>query len=342
MKQALISILLLNLSLVFSTTSKAITEKNYQQDYQSTVLPFLKSGESFNFQSADGKLSLSAIRFIHPQEKGLIVVINGQSEAWLKYAEVFYDFYQKGYSIYSYDHRGQGLSPHLVANNSQIGHVDHFMEYADDMNEFMDKVIKPVHPLSKNLFLVAHSMGGGISAEYLERFTSPFQAVVLSAPMLGINTKPYPEKIARAIVSVSKTLGFGKKYAIGQHDYHCEGSFESNKVTTSKARWWMNTYVCKTYPDTIIGGPSNGWINESLRETKRIRKGIRQIKSNVLLFQAGIDQYVINEYEETACSQMQNCHLSTFPNSQHEILMEQDSIRDSAIQQILNFFSQSK
>ena len=339
MKPALFTFILILNFLVLAPLSQAISDLNYQHDYQETVLPFLKTGEQFSFQSADGNYALSAVRFIHPKEKGLIVIVNGQSEPWLKYAEVFYDLYQKGYSIYSYDHRGQGLSPHLAPHNSQIGHVDHFIEYTLDLNEFIEKVIKPVHPQAKNLFLLAHSMGGGISSEYLELYPSPFQAIVLNAPMLRINTKPYPEKVARAIVAVSKTIGLGARYALGKHDYDCNGSFETNKVTGSPDRWWMNNYICKTYPQTTIGGPSSGWVNESMRETKTIRANTSKIKANILMYQAGLDQFVVNAAENDACSEIQTCHIVSFPNAQHEILMEKDSIRDSAFQQIDSFFS---
>lgn len=338
MKLAAFTVVLLIQFFVFTPASHAISEKNYQHDYQTTVLPFLKSGETFSFKSADGKHSLSAVRFIHTKEKGLIVILNGQSEAWLKYGELFYDFFQKGYSIYSYDHRGQGLSPHLGKNNTQIGHVDQFMHYVLDLNEFIERIIKPIHPQSKNLFLIAHSMGGAIATEYLELNPSPFQAVVLSAPMMRINTKPYPEKIARAIVAVSKAIGFGKKYAIGKKDYHCNGTFQSNKVTGSSERWWMNNLICSQFPETVIGGPSNGWVNESLRETKMIRNNADKVKAKILMLQAGLDQIVINESQTDTCSKMQTCHLITFPNAQHEILMEQDTIRDSALQQIESFF----
>ena len=279
------------------------------------------------------------MKFIHPNEKGLIVIINGQSELWLKYAEIFYDLYQNGYSVYSYDHRGQGLSPHLAPRNSQIGHVDYFNEYAFDLNEFMETVIKPIHPQSKNLFLIAHSMGGAVAAEYLESFQSPFQAVVLNAPMFRINTKPYPEKIARTIVQVSKMIGLGKRYAIGKHDDHCDRLFENNIVSSSKVRWEINNQLCESNPETVIGGPSSGWVNAALREGKFIRSNASKIKANVLMLQAGLDQLVVNESATKACSKMQSCKLSIFPTSQHEILMEQDVIRDLAFTQMEAFFT---
>ena len=77
MKQAILTLILLVQSLALAPLSHAISEKNYQHDYQETVLPFIKSGEQFTFQSADGKYALDAIRFIHPDEKGLIVLVNG-------------------------------------------------------------------------------------------------------------------------------------------------------------------------------------------------------------------------------------------------------------------------
>ena len=101
----------------------------------------------------------------------------------------------------------------------------------------------------------------------------------------------------------------------------------------------MNNFICKNYPQTTIGGPSSGWVNESLRETKSIRANASKIKANVLILQAELDQFVINESQNDACTKMTNCHLVSFQNSQHEILMEQDSIRDSAFLQIESFFN---
>jgi hypothetical protein len=63
----------------------AISEEDYPAAFRAKVLPFLAKGERFAFESADGRHQLSGVLFPHPEEKGLIVVVNGRSESWLKY-----------------------------------------------------------------------------------------------------------------------------------------------------------------------------------------------------------------------------------------------------------------
>jgi lysophospholipase len=318
--------------------ARAISEKNYESTYTNTVLPFRNSGEKFTFPSADGKYRLSGVRFIHPHEKGLIVVVNGFTESWMKYGELFYDLYKEGYSVISYDHRGQGLSPHLVPRHPQIGYVDHFSEYADDLNAFMEKVAEPLHPESKNLFLIANSMGGAVAAEYLERHPSTFEAAVLSAPMLAINTKPYPPCIAHGMVAGLGLLGLGRHYAIGQHDANLDAPFENNTLTGSKVRWWSYGYVGKENPEILIGGASNHWVDTSLSETRHIRQDIPLNTTRVLLLEAGKDQFVLNKPISAATTQMPHTQLLSFPDSKHGILMESDPIRNKAMKEIEKFF----
>ena len=45
----------------------------------------------------------------------------------------------------------------------------------------------------KRRILFCHSMGGAIGVRYLEEFPLTFDAAILSAPMLGMNTGKYPE-----------------------------------------------------------------------------------------------------------------------------------------------------
>ena len=98
----------------------------------------MQTGEWFAFPSADGNYELNGIIFFHPHERGLIVVVNGRSESWLKYGELFHDLQDQGYSVASYDQRGQGLSPRLLAGNPQIGEIDNFDEYARDRDAVLE------------------------------------------------------------------------------------------------------------------------------------------------------------------------------------------------------------
>jgi len=329
--------LILALGVALADHVDAIPEQDYASSYARKVLPFLSSGERFTFRSADRLTKLQGIRFLHPGAKGLIVVVNGSTESLLKYGELFYDLYHHGYSVISYDHRGQGLSPHLVRANSQIAQIDNFDLYAADLNALVQQVILPGN--HEKLYLLAHSMGGGVALDYLERYSSPFQAVVLSAPMLRINTSPYPESLAHLVVKFSCIIGLGDHYSIGMHDHDPKEPFEGNKITSSKKRWEAIHRVWQTHPEAVLGGPSNDWVNQAMNRTPIIRKHLSKIDKRVLILQAGKDQLVMNPDQDRASTQIPRARLMTFPDSKHEILTERDPIRDRALGQILKFFN---
>ena len=113
-----------------------------------------------------------------------ILIVNGRGESYLKYQELAGDLWRQGYSLYLIDHRGQGMSDRML-DDPQKGYVDQFDDYVVDLKQFHDQIIMADQPAK--LFLLAHSMGGAISARYLERWPDDIKAAVLSSPMLGIN-----------------------------------------------------------------------------------------------------------------------------------------------------------
>lgn len=64
--------------------------------------------------------------------------------------------------------------------DKQKGYVADFEDYVVDLKQFHDQVIMADQPAK--LFLLAHSMGGAISALYLERWPDDIKAAVLSSP----------------------------------------------------------------------------------------------------------------------------------------------------------------
>ena len=314
----------------------AIPEKDYAQIYASKVNPFLTSGERFSFLSEDGATRLQAIRFLHPDAKGTIVVVNGSTESCLKYGELFYDLYLQGYNITSYDHRGQGLSPHFVLSNSQIDQIDDFNLYAADLNKFVRNEMP--RGGSQNLYLLAHSMGGAVAIDYLQRYPSPFRAVVLSAPMIRINTAPYPEWLARLVMQFLHVAGQGNNYAPGKHDRDPNEAFEANKITSSKARWQEINCIWNAHPEAVLGGPSNEWVRQALEQTCKIRKQATAVGTPTLILQAGDDEFVINPSSAELQRMFSSPKRLFFEDSKHEILMEKDMIRDAAMKATLEFY----
>lgn len=125
-------------------------------------------------------------KLTNPEHKKAVLIVNGRIESSWKYQELFYDLYRQGYDVYSFDHRGQGLSDRLLSD-SDMGHVYDFTDYIDDM----DVVIKQ-HDLKQyqQCFIIAHSMGGAIATRYLQTHPEhPFTGLILSAPCLALTCR---------------------------------------------------------------------------------------------------------------------------------------------------------
>lgn len=297
----------------------------------------MQKGERFPFPSADGRHQLSGICFRNPEGKGLIVVVNGRSESWLKYGELFHDLYAKGYSIASYDHRGQGLSPRLLPQKPQIGEIDSFDEYSRDLGAFLERLKNLDLTHHGKTYLLAHSMGAAVAIDYLRDHPAAFRAAAFSAPMLRINTSPYPEAVATLVVRLLHAVGLGDAYAPGEHDRDPGEPFDSNRITTSRARWQAIQDIWNKHPEAVVGGPSNDWVLQTLLASPRIRQAAFSLQAPTLILQSGQDRLVINEPPP----QGPNITTLTFPDARHEILMERDPIRDQALGEILRFFTGS-
>lgn len=315
----------------------AIPEGDYEQMFQGQIVPFLQKGERFTFPSADGRHQLSGICFRNPDAKGVIVIVNGRSESWLKYGELFHDLYGKGYSIASYDHRGQGLSPRLLPQKPRIGEIDRFEDYSRDLGAFLEHLRNLRLTPHGETYLLAHSMGAAVAIDYLREHPSAFRATAFTAPMLRINTGPYPEAVATLVVRLLHAVGFGTDYAPGEHDRDPGEPFEANRITTSRARWKAIQNLWDKHPEAVVGGPSNDWVLQTLLSSPRIREAASSLQSPTLILQSGQDRLVINE----PTPQAPNISTLTFPDARHEILMERDPIRDQALGEILGFFAGS-
>ena len=96
-------------------------------------------------------LSESAVR-------KLMILVNGRVENMLKWTELAYDFYQQGYDVLLFDHRGQGYSQRII---SQKGHLDEFRFYTDDMAKIIEKATALYAYQAQ--YILAHSLGALIS-----------------------------------------------------------------------------------------------------------------------------------------------------------------------------------
>ncbi|MFT5881045.1 MAG: lysophospholipase [Moritella sp.] len=274
-----------------------------------------------------------------------ILLLGGRSESYQKFRELIYDLCQQGYSVYSLDHRGQGMSDRLL-NNLHKGHVEYFRDYVTDVKFFIDKVMTPSQHNKR--YLLCHSMGGAIASLYLQSYHHDFNAAVLSSPMFGINFGQIPRPVAnvynRAMHMVNKLINTESFYAPGKGDFS-HSPFESNPLTHSPLRFDIFRRSYGFHPQTQLGGPTINWLQQSVKACRQAIQYAGNIKTPTLVLQAGSDEVVLAEAQNQFCqilNQTQHNQPAApvlIPGAAHELFLEADIFRIPALTVALNFFA---
>lgn len=317
----------------------AIPSADYDNQFPNTVLPYFLNNTKEGYFIGTNKHRLYYREKSDNQNRRCLVILPGRSEPIMKYAEVFYDLdhalKQQGsdHHIFLMDHRGQGRSSR-EGITLQVGHVNDFNEYVSDLRYFVENIVKPSR--CDGVSVVAHSMGAGIVLRYLDFYPDTFDRLVLSSPMLKIQTKPYPYLAARTIVQANVLRGKGKEYAPGQVDHNPEAKFEENKFTTNPQRFRMAQNIYEWFQDTKLGGTSNKWILEVMKGTNEVRKNYRKVNAPMKVFTAGTELYSELGEMNDLCTKAMDCQLTHFPTSKHEIFMDSDETRNLALKLTLD------
>lgn len=310
-------------------------ETHYLETMKNQVAPFWEKRQH-GFYQGEKETQLHWVSFTSPAHTKAIMVVNGRIESVYKYQELFYDLFCQGYDIYSFDHRGQGLSDRLTDNND-IGHIEDFNDYVLDLNSLTQSLITPEH--YQDCYLLGHSMGGAIATQYVETHSHPYTALALSAPMHGIHMQPWLKPIANPISRYLSLWSKQPSYALGQAPYHAK-PFLDNALTTCEIRYQWFRELYDTKPELQIGGPSNHWVNQGLKGAKLCVDHAAQCTLPTLLLQGEKDQIVDNNAHVKFQKKAPDCQLITISDAKHELLFETDECRNQALVAIIDFFQQ--
>lgn len=273
-------------------------------------------------------------KLFRPEEADAAIMIStGRTEAAIKYKELIFDLCRNGYAVLIHDHRGQGLSGRM-AEDPEMGYIDSFQFYIDDMKTFYDDFMKSGAYEKK--YLLAHSMGGAIGMSYLEQYPWDFHAASFCSPMLGLKAPTCP--------LVKILSGKKPRYGIGQGKYNDDKlPFSENHVTGSEIRFKRGIAAYAKVPEARLGGASYQWANKSCEHIKQIRRNMKDIRTPFILFSAQ-NEVVVNpkshrKFVEKARKLDKVCEAYSVDDAQHEILMEKDRQRTQVISASLNFFA---
>ncbi|GAA0076312.1 alpha/beta hydrolase [Clostridium sp. CTA-5] len=316
-----------------------IAEDDYEKGMKEVVEPYLNDKREEGYLEIDENTKLYYQKYKVENSKATIVINHGFGESLEKYREIIYYFLNEGYSVYGLEDRGHGRSGSLgIADKSQINIKD-FNCYVSDLKKFLNDIVKPEAGKEK-MFLFAHSMGGAIGSKFLEDYPDYFDAAILNAPMLEIDTGNVPEFIAKSISWIYTTFSLGNKYAATQGAYNSENNLEKS-CTSSDARYQYYYDIVSNNKDFQRGGASYNWLRTSLNATKEIieKENASKVEIPVLLFQAEKDTYVKPRGQNIFAQNAKNCKTVLSVGSKHEIYREKDSVLKSYLNQVFNFYN---
>ena len=125
---------------------------------------------------------------------GVCVLLHGQTEFIEKYEEVIGELNARGFTVATFDWRGQGASARALSDPLKSW-VKEFAQFDDDLRSFLEQIVKPIGdapPLA-----LAHSMGAHILLRTLHDRPQAFRAAVANrADARGLDARL--SRLARA------------------------------------------------------------------------------------------------------------------------------------------------
>ncbi|MFZ5443104.1 MAG: alpha/beta fold hydrolase [Myxococcota bacterium] len=294
---------------------------------------FWNAGEAGSFAGVDG---VEVVYRVHraASPKADVVLMPGRTEAIIKYAEVVSDLVAQGYTTWALTLRGQGEAGRMLPDPEK-GYVAFFDDYVSDAHQFLSTVVRPE---GRRVFLLAHSLSGGVAANLVDEHPGDVDALVLSAPMLEIDLGAFPPPVAASLAAGVCDASDGTAWAIGSGPYREETDFAANTVSQSEARWTWKVQQLRDDERIRLGGLTWRWLCQALAGSSRGSLVGRYSSTPTLLLQAGDDRFVKPGGQNRYCGDAPRCTLSRLEGGRHELLQEKDEVRDLALSRIVKFF----
>lgn len=333
------------LASVFSVVAfqaSAVPETSLPTMYPAEISTFWQQQVKTGTMKTPDGVQLAYAYVVPPQPKYALLLIQGRTEAYQKYHELYYDLATQGIAVFSLDHRGQGLSPRELEDPHK-GHITDFHLYSQDQNQFITEVVNAQTDLPLNL--LAHSMGGAVAVQLLTQQATLFQRAVLTSPMIAPNTAVAFSEQDGCYLAAAFDWTCPDCYAgFVAQPYPLDQAFADNILTSSTTRYQLFRDLYKQQPQLQLGGPTWSWLTQACDVADQMPVLARQIKTPVLMLQSGSEQAVSNTAQQQFCQDLgpfcAEGKVQTFAGARHELLFESDSHRDMALQKILAFLQQ--
>jgi lysophospholipase len=255
-------------------------------------------------------------------------LLQGRSDCIERYFETIVDLQRRGFAVAAFDWRGQGGSERRL-RNPRKGHIDSFGEYDRDLDAFMSQVALPDCPPPH--FALAHSTGGLICLRGERDGRTHFTRLVLTSPLVGLGgMRPSPKTVCR-IATLVTALGLGELTARRRTPAaNRPATFDRNPWSGDAGRLARNAEIAEQHPQLAIGGVTFGWLHAACRAMADAADPdfAPAIRVPTLVAVGSLDTVVSLRAIEMLVGELRAGALVSLPGARHELLMEQDTLRE--------------
>ncbi|MEO0811300.1 MAG: alpha/beta hydrolase [Myxococcota bacterium] len=284
-------------------------------------MTMIAENQSYKVSTPDGK-ELRLVDFSGENEGPPMLVMPGRGQSLEAMWDITEGFRQRGLRVFAGDWRGQGGSSREVAG--EVGHIDCFSTYLEDHA----RLLKTAFPGERAL-LFGHSMGGHNSLRQATVNPSMVAGVIATAPMMEVNTKPYPVSVARALTAAALIPSVSRAPAPGSKNFF-EKDLEEGGPTLSQDQGKWQRYMDAMLADRslVTGGPTWGWVRAAMHSMDAaLEKGVAEANDvPALIVLAGKDEVVLNETAEGYAKRMPNARTVLLPDAMHDVPQETAAI----------------
>jgi len=259
--------------------------------------------------------------------RGLVLLLNGRTEFVEKCALPAAKLVARGFAVASVDWRGQGLSQRLT-DTPLKGHVAKFTDYHLDLAALMAH--RDVAAVAGPRLMLAHSMGGTIGLGAIKRGLVAPRAVILSAPMLGINLRPSRRILSPITLRLARPLGKLESWPPFEvvDEPQVFTGFAGNTLTGDEEVFEWMAAALKREPALQLGMPTLGWLSAAFVEmTWLALQGPLGCPGLCLL---GSREEVVDPALVRAIAARLKVKLVEIEGARHEVLLEAEPMRAEA------------
>ena len=269
--------------------------------------------------------------------RGSILFMPGRGDFYEKYLETLDHWHRAGWHVTAADWRGQAGSGRL-GDDAVTGHVADFTVWTRDLAElWLDWKSRTPGPH----ILAGHSMGGHIVMRALVDGLVDPDAVVLSAPMIGMAGPPLPLPLLHLTAKAMIKLGSPTRPAWKWSEK--PGEMPSNRgalLTHDAQRYADEVWWREKRPELVMGPGSWGWVERAYASVRELERAgaLERIAVPVLTLSTSNDKLVSHAAVERMTRRLPKGELVAFgPEARHELLREADPVRQHALSEIAAF-----